>query len=180
MNTANPSNAAELPLADIHLPNMVSAWPPAIGWWLLTALIIALLIAAIILIKRYRTKWGYRKAALRLLDQQYKDHSIESHSDAMISIQSMLALLKRTAISAYPQQNIRARFGEQWVVFLNRQTHKHVFNTELANILVAQQYQENTNSTYTEVELSTLHTSIYKACRTWIKQHNTRYQEEAL
>jgi hypothetical protein len=180
MNTANPNHATELPLADIHLPNMVSAWPPAIGWWLLTALVITLLITAVFLIKRYRKKWGYRKTALRLLDQQYNDYALESNADTMANIQSMLALLKRTAISAYPQQNIRSLFGEQWINFLNRQTHKHVFNTELADILVAQQYQGTVNSTTTEAELNTLRTSIYKACRTWIKQHNTHHQKEAL
>ena len=31
-------------LADIHLPEPVSYWPPAIGWWILAAIFLVLLV----------------------------------------------------------------------------------------------------------------------------------------
>ena len=52
------------PIADIHLPNTVSPWPPAIGWWLLLILIIALCAGSVYTLKRYQKKWRYRRAAL--------------------------------------------------------------------------------------------------------------------
>ena len=38
----NPSiDLSQLPLRDIHLPGPIGWWPPAVGWWLVAALVLA-------------------------------------------------------------------------------------------------------------------------------------------
>lgn len=169
MATATSPNT--LPIADIHLPGTVSAWPPAIGWWLLALLLIALFIGASMVIKRYRKKWGYRNAALRLLEQQTKTYSEGEITPSATSAytQALLGLLKRTAVTAYPQHNIAALFGQDWINALNQQTKKPYFNSTLATFLVNQQYQAS--KAYNEDTVSALN----KACKAWIKHHNTHY-----
>ncbi|MGB5726303.1 MAG: DUF4381 domain-containing protein, partial [Thiogranum sp.] len=48
----NPGS--ELPLRDIHLPDPLSWWPPAPGWWLLLTLLVAIALLGGYLLHRYR------------------------------------------------------------------------------------------------------------------------------
>ena len=54
-------------LADIHLPEPVSFWPPAIGWWILAALALVLLI---ILFRKFAS---YRRSANLLIRLENQD-----------------------------------------------------------------------------------------------------------
>jgi hypothetical protein len=179
----SPQANSPLALADIHLPAGVSSWPPAIGWWLLLALVIALVTGAVIIIKKHRKKWGYRKAALRLLKQTHKTYTDTlSSSDPALAqasaqhpsvqqpyAQQMLALLKRTAVTAYHDSNAKALFGQAWVDFLNQQTPKSLFTGKLAELLLSQQYQSHTAESISDSDLQVL----YKACQYWITKHAT-------
>lgn len=163
--------ASELPIADIHLPNDVSAWPPAIGWWLLVLISALLFWAAIVAFKKHQNKWQYRKAALRLLAEEYRrfnDTNTQATATALISV------LKRTAMSAYPEQDLRGIYGQQWVSCLNRQTPKAYFEANLASYFIDQQYQIATTE-HNNIDVS----ALYHACQCWIKQHNTQFQQEA-
>ena len=55
-----------LPLRDIHLPEPVGWWPPAIGWWLLPVCVLGLIVLLIWLIRR-RMRITPAKLALREL-----------------------------------------------------------------------------------------------------------------
>ena len=46
---------SNIPLRDIHLPGDISWWPPAIGWWIVAALII-LLGLGLYMLKRRRER----------------------------------------------------------------------------------------------------------------------------
>jgi hypothetical protein len=164
-----------LPLADIHLPNSVSAWPPAIGWWLLVLLVIIFVIGIVLVIKKYRQKWGYRKAALALLKQQYQSHLATEHtpqeSQQKTVALGLLRILKRTAISAYPNLPISALHGQAWLDFLDQQTPKILFTeSTIAQWILTKQYQSSAN---TDIDLS----QLYHACQYWIKKHRTHISE---
>lgn len=177
MNTPNPiapapPNAApqtmgELPIADIHLPDAISAWPPAIGWWLLAFILIASIAALFFFYKKYRKKWGYRKAALNLLTQ-YREHTIDN-SHAVIHV------LKRVAISAYPNHDIHSLHGDAWIMFLNRHTKQNLFTPEIAEVFVSLQYQKADRGDEVHIRH---HAALHHACKRWISTHNTQYQAE--
>lgn len=87
----------ELPLRDIHLPDAVSWWPLAPGWWLSLAVLVMLLAAL---------AWWWRGAPLRRLRQaalaelgsieQAYSHSGDGHACA----QALSRLLRRVALLA--------------------------------------------------------------------------------
>jgi len=98
-------------LRDIHLPAPVSWWPPAPGWWLLAAILLGLIIIGYWLIRRHRiNRW--RRQALAQLAQ------LKAGEDATVAAQ-LSVLLRRVAISRYPQAKVAALTGEAWLTFLD-------------------------------------------------------------
>jgi len=167
-----------LPIADIHLPNTVSPWPPAIGWWLLLVLVIALCAGSVYAFKRYQKKWRYRRAALSLLKQQYQQW--QERGEDLNCATAMIAIVKRTAITAYSEDSA-ALFGQAWINFLNQQTSKSYFSDSLAQWMSEQQYQAHSsqqlsNSTQQASDNKVDIPLLYKACENWIKHHRVKQQ----
>jgi apolipoprotein N-acyltransferase len=180
-----------LPLADIHLPANISAWPPAIGWWLLALLGIAIIVGVFYWLKRHQKKWRYRRAALALLSQHYQtwqaqqsqNESVETtkntvntdRNSAPSTIQCatrMMAILKRTALTAYGYDKATL-FGQAWVDFINQKTQQDIVSDELAEWMINQQYQKASTNQQDTVNITTL----YRACEKWIKQHKSTSQQ---
>lgn len=100
-------------LADIVLTPPVPWWPPAPGWWILAAAVLAALaILTIEALRRYRRN-AYRRAALAELD------AIGAVADAA-GAAAVSAVLKRTALVAYPRAEVARLTGEGWLAFLDR------------------------------------------------------------
>lgn len=153
----------QLELEDIIIPIGISWWPLATGWWILITSVIIITVATIFIRLRYQKKWRYRKQALKLLEQEYQKWR-QQPENMQGSSQAICALLKRTAMSAYPKQT-EALFGSKWLTFLNEQTTKKVFSDEVADILCRKQYQTNI-----DIDID----KLYRSCKQWIKKH--RYQ----
>lgn len=121
-----PTLASELAqLRDIHLPSPVTWWPPAPGWWALAAVVLALLIAALLHWRRRRQRRRYRRLALgeaRALYAQW-----QRHGDGQRYQQAVNRLLKQTALAAYPQQQVAALNGADWLAFLDAQLRRPCF-----------------------------------------------------
>jgi hypothetical protein len=110
-------NAPDLSqLRDIHLPDAVSWWPLAPGWWILLALAIASAVLGFFLYRKYiANRW--RRAALAELNY-LRD------SEQLLSPQRQLAqlsvLLRRVAIQCFPRIEVASLYGETWLIFLGR------------------------------------------------------------
>jgi len=158
-----------LPIADIHLPAAASPWPPAIGWWLLLVLVIALCAGSVYAFKRYQKKWRYRRAALSLLKQQYQQW--QERGEDLNCATAMIAIVKRTAITAYSEDSA-ALFGQAWIDFLNQQTTKAYFSDSLAQWMSEQQYQAHSTQSASDQRIDI--PLLYKACENWIKHHRVQ------
>ena len=154
-----------LPLVDIILPEPISLWPLAIGWWFLLFLAVLTIIVLIISIYKHQKKWGYRKESLALLKHYYQQWQQTQNSSQ--ACQAMLTVLKRTAITAYPQQAIDALYGADWVKILNQQIKGSIDHT-LSQAICEQQY-----SPLSEIDIE----QVYLHCRQWVKQHHRQFQE---
>jgi hypothetical protein len=109
-------------LRDIHSPDPIGWWPPAPGWWLLAALLLAgLALAGWLLYRQYRRN-GYRRAAGRELSQAWA--CLQEQGDADGYVHDLSQILRRTALAAYPAHLVNGLHGQSWLRFLD-QTSKN-------------------------------------------------------
>lgn len=95
-------------LHDIVVPDAVSWWPLATGWWV--TIVLVLLLVVTLSIRRFK-KWranAYRRAALAELG------SARSTTD-------IAAVLRRTALAIAPRDVVAGLHGEAWADWLGDQ-----------------------------------------------------------
>jgi hypothetical protein len=103
-------------LADVAVPASVSYTPETSGWWVLAALLaLGVALAAMIIIRRRRRN-QYRRLALNELQ------AIETRSSDAGALHAVAALVRRTALSVYPREEVAHLYGEAWQEFLNNST----------------------------------------------------------
>lgn len=153
-----------LELRDIHLPEPISWWPPAPGWWILLAAM-ALTIAGIFLFRFYLKKQALRKtviAEFEAICTLYKENN-----NSLQFIQSLSILLRRTCISFYPRSEVAGLTGEAWLQFLNdtmgESARENEFITEHGQLLATAPYlSENT-------DLDIDADKLIQLCENWLR-----------
>ena len=126
-------------LRDIHLPEPVSWWPLAPGWWWLIG---ALLTIGGLMIwrRRQRSKLRLRDAALReltLLTTRCAD-------DQAAFVQALSALIRRCAVARFSSQEAAGLIGESWLAFLDRHGGSHDFTQGPGRALLTGPYSNET------------------------------------
>lgn len=108
--------AATLPLRDIHLPDPVSWWPPAPGWWLLACALIVLAITLWLGVRRWQKKQRRRDSlrALKTIRAQFIQHQ-----DKTALLRELSILMRRASISFYPRNTSASLTGDAWLQFLD-------------------------------------------------------------
>jgi hypothetical protein len=101
-------------LRDIRLPQ-VSWWPPAIGWWVLAAVVLLALIAAVLVWLRGRNARALRRAARNELASLSAQHARDGDGVALAAGLSLL--LRRIALRLQPDVVADNRFA--WREFLS-------------------------------------------------------------
>ena len=129
-------------LRDIHLPDAISWWPPAIGWWILLALVIA---AFIFIPKLYRrmTYTPINKIASITFQNIIAEYE-ENNNDSTFIIETS-KFLRQTAMSYCGRKEIAQLTGDKWVQALNNVTEQDYFNDDIKQTLLNAPYQKNIN-----------------------------------
>ena len=140
MNESMPTPAA-LDIRDIHLPEPVSWWPVAPGWWLLIATMLLLLVLIFIARKIYRSRQLKRDIASEL--ENIKQRYLLSNDKSQLA-KSLSVLLRRASITFYPATDIAGLTGERWLAYLD-ETGKHSanaarFQSETGKVLLSAPY----------------------------------------
>jgi hypothetical protein len=111
-------SAPALPLRDLHLPDPISNWPIAPGWWLLAAVVLMLLIATIYITLRYwrrlRPLQKARQQGQDLLNQQLVNWQQHHNSNQLVNGCNLV--LKRFCQQWYPDST--GLSGQGWQAFL--------------------------------------------------------------
>jgi hypothetical protein len=97
-------------LKDIRTPMAIEIWPPAYGWWLLAILVvIGICLSTIWLVKARKVTLAKRQAL----------KSLQQIDGSTLNCMSQLnQLLKRVAITYFPNQNLAEMHSAQWTDFL--------------------------------------------------------------
>lgn len=161
------NNFADLPLADIHLPDAPGYWPLAPGWWMLMGFIVLTALFIFILYKRKKRE-DYRRKALSEL-QKIK---VESMNNTAASLQAISLLLKRTAMTAQPKTFNPSIKGQAWLDWLGDHCPKlsAQLNSELGQALIVGQYQASPN-----VQMD----ALLMLTEEWIKKHQNQWQKKS-
>ena len=142
-------------LRDIHIPDGVSAFPPAYGWWvMLLALLLMGGVYQFIKIYRHRSKKLY---ALRLLNNIRYDNVVEN-------AKAMSELLRRICVLKYPQAS--TIFGQKWIDFLNAHNSK-TLDAKTSDLLVDAPYMPFSTTKYNMDDAE----SLRRFCQQWIGEN---------
>ena len=148
----------ELPLRDIHLPDGVSWWPLAPGWWLL--LVISVMIGMVIWALRLnKQRQLLRQQALRELAQI--EAAFGRHQNIQQLASDCSVLLRRVCISRFARGEVAGLTGEAWLQFLNQHSKTALFKDEVAAALLYAPYQKGADFNS--------HT-LLSTCRAWLEQ----------
>ena len=152
--------AESLPLRDIHLPDPVGWWPPALGWWLLLVLI-AVLTVAVYLFRHMRRRRLLKRTVrneLAVLRKRYN----ENHDQAEL-LQSLSALMRRASISFYPRSQCASLTGEQWLQHLDNTAQRKEFQHGAGRVLAVAPYLPPNSSIETDFD------ALFTLCEEWLR-----------
>lgn len=129
-------------LRDIHLPEPISWWPLAIGWYFLGAFFVGIVgIILFVLLRRYR-KQGARRFLIKRLEALREQYQRES--DARIIAAELSILLRRASLILAPRNEVASLKGEQWLEFLDRTGDTQEFSKGIGRVLISAPYQKET------------------------------------
>lgn len=152
-------------LKDIHLPELIGWWPPAIGWWLLLVLILGVLLLVLVSLRKRRERMAPYRAAMKEFDRITKDY--RTHRDSTKLSQQLSILLRRIAISIMPRSEVAGLTGEIWLEYLDKLCGRTILCSEAGRQLLQAPYR---------AEMAVDGDVLLETCKQWISAVS-RYQE---
>jgi Domain of unknown function (DUF4381) len=161
----NPNDVSSLPLRDIHLPGPISWWPPAVGWWLLAALVLVGL--ALYALRYYQSR--HRRVALKSLRRVRT--ALEQGVEPVVCLQNVSTVLRRFAMTTAARdrsaelpadQDVPGLIGQRWLAYLDSRWQRDTFVSGAGRTLLAAPYaRPNSVERGTALELTAL-------CAEWL------------
>ncbi|MFT5084081.1 MAG: hypothetical protein ACI9Y1_002133 [Lentisphaeria bacterium] len=185
-DAAQQKQALLAQLHEIKTPTEISWWPPAIGWWVILAIVlISTYFAASRLIRALRRK-AYRKFALRTLDQINQQahtgdaNALSANEKAQITVtvvKQVMTLLKQTFFTAYPysRKKIAGIQGHTWLNMLSATCNKSLHFSSLEGFIEQALYHNVYNTSFTDDEQLN---HLLDSTHTWIKAHTNLSAKE--
>lgn len=152
----NPQELAQL--KDLHLPEPISWWPLAPGWYGLILLSLFVLISLLYWVRQRVRHARPKREALLLLVSYKKAYEKDPNSQLMSA--QLSELLKRVALVYYPREKVAGLQGAAWIEFLNSTSRGIDFNAVADLLLEAPFKGEETASLY----------PLISRVERWIKQ----------
>lgn len=104
-------------LRDIHLPDPVSWWPPAPGWWLLgLGALVALGLASWALGRHLKRRRRLRRV---LAEVDALAAAYHRDGDAQALCSGLSLALRRVALAGWPRERVAGLTGTAWLRFLD-------------------------------------------------------------
>ena len=105
-------------LRDWHLPDPIQWWPPAPGWWISAAVLLAVLLWLVgVRWRRHRRRGAAARSALRELAALRE--TARADGDARAFVAALSRLLRRFALARFPREQVAGLTGDAWLAFLD-------------------------------------------------------------
>jgi len=140
-------------LHDFYQPPAPPWTPQTVGWYLLFAIAALFILWAIVHFAREWIANRYRREALREL--------------ALLPPPKFSALLKRTALTAWPREKVASLSGEPWLRFLDESARDDQFHRAPSNRIEELALQPESLSSEDEQTLR-------QAAAAWIRRHRVQ------
>ncbi|WP_171230822.1 DUF4381 domain-containing protein [Ruegeria sp. HKCCA6707] len=131
-------------------PAPISMLPQTWGWAVLATILVVLALRALWLYLRHRRQNAYRRQALKELDRSADDPRLASE------------ILRRTALVAFPRQEVAGLFGDEWLSFLRQTSDRMTFSGETWMALGSAPYKA-----------ASPNKDVTRLVRTWITLHKS-------
>lgn len=133
------SQVPDLPLREIHLPDAISWWPLALGWWMMLGILLLFLIALLVI--RHFQKPTLKKHAAKELSAI--EHMFQSGQDATRCLSALSMFLRRVVLSQNHPAETAGLTGTAWLKLLDRSLDEPEFSQGAGQILLTGPYQSN-------------------------------------
>ena len=104
-------------LRGLAMPDAISWWPMAVGWWILLALLLVLITVAVIGIRRWRAKQRWRNLAYHEYQAILSQYRAGASKDQVLMQVSML--FRQISLVLLPREEVASLSGQEWLVTLN-------------------------------------------------------------
>lgn len=154
-------------LHDIVAPPPVPSWPPAPGWYWLLAFASVVALAAALRAFFHWQRNRYRREALAEFVRQEANLGDPVRRPAAIA--ALAELLKRTALTAWPREEVASLTGSDWLAFLDRTGGTNGFSLGSGRFLEKVSCDPRTAAGIDEPALQELR----RLLRRWLTHHRT-------
>jgi len=139
----------DLPLRDIHLPEQIGWFPPALGWWLLIIFVPIISYFLIAFLQKLFKKTAIKEAQ-KLLLQLEKNENLTP----LEKVRELSILLRRVAINRMSEKDkISSLTGRAWLDYLDQSLKDAPFKNGVGQCLANAPYQKELSA---EIDLGAL------------------------
>jgi hypothetical protein len=163
---ASPSAIAADPVAgliDIPLPQQVSLWPETSASRIAVVVLLVSAVVAIWRLIRYRRANRYRREALAELKRITRTPAPDLAPNELAAQLSLL--VRRTALAAFPREQIAPLSGAAWLAFLDRSSGGTEFSRGPGRWLASAPYARTEPG-------DSLRPALIELTRRWIRGHH--------
>jgi hypothetical protein len=146
----------DLPIRDIHFPQEIGWFPPAIGWWMLIIFVPIVSYFLIMLIQRLLQKTAIKEAK-KLLKQLQTNETLTP----LKKVIELSSLLRRVAVSLDSKANVGGLTGRAWLDYLDGSLKDAPFKNGVGRCLADAPYQKELPP---NVDL----TALFDLAKTWL------------
>lgn len=123
-------------LKSVHLPEVSAV--PAIGWWVLLAVIIVLAVASLLWVRRYRSRLWQREA----LQEVSRLRSVLAEQAVGTTLADTSRLARKILLLTKPREQVASLHGNEWLEALDGICDRPLFADGFGKLLVSYQYQK--------------------------------------
>ena len=125
-------------MRDVHAPDAVAWWPPALGWWLLAAALVVLL--GVVLLSWW---WRRKRARDWRVDGRYRLRQLArsmNENDPRTVVSELSSLLRRVAMARHGRAECAGLSGDEWLQWLTAKDPAGFDWTEKGRVLLELPY----------------------------------------